>query len=83
MRRVADQIVMIARRVPKARGYSPWRGAQRSEHAIWSQPMWDMALKAVCCVASLAKGTTLSVALLRASPSVLIMVLGYYHLMSS
>ncbi|MEQ1813842.1 MAG: hypothetical protein ABL860_05250 [Candidatus Nitrotoga sp.] len=30
--------MIIARRIPKARGYSPWRGVQHSERAIWSQP---------------------------------------------
>ena len=44
------------RRVTKSRGHSPWRGAQRREHTILSQPFRDKALRAVCFVRLLAKG---------------------------
>jgi len=41
------------RRAPKSRGHSPWRGAQRRERTILSQPFRDKADATACRCASL------------------------------
>ena len=56
-----------ARRVPKARGHSPWRGTQRRERTILPQPLRDKALRAVCFVRLLAKGMAIRFVVFRAS----------------
>ena len=61
MNRVAVKNEMVARHTTKVVVILQHRGVQRRERSFLTQPLWDKALQAVCCVKFLAKGITIRV----------------------